>query len=1082
MTRPPAHGADRPARPAHQPTVARAAAACLLSLLVAARLLAVGLAARRRLRAARVALGAAVAAHFSGQPAPAFLAGPLAAHRAAAARLAATAPPTRRPSWAEGQDPRRAGGQGPPGTRPAPGGAADRGRPVATPPVTPSRASRSAGGDPFAAATRLGAALVRALPRLLARARLRAAEGRLGALAAELADLPEPLTAARGRAAGAGWAVAEADAERAASRRAAAAEARLALALAGEALAGLFARARSGLRSGSSMFRAWLLALAVAGRRRLVIGAATTGRGVAAGGRGGAAVVRWPAAAGGAVLAACAALAGRIDVAVERRRARRATTAPPPPAPAGREAAAGANGRWPGQQPARLTSAGEADGPWWLPSNLAGEQPAPARQPGAHARRGRLGTLRAFGRRTGRRLAPVVGGLAAPPDRRHHGWFAFVRPVAAALALAVLLGTVAALPAGLVVADTVKAASGGLPDLDELKPLAQPERTQIYDRNGRLIEVLHDEQDRIVVPLSQVPQAVRQAVIAAEDERFYQHHGVDDRGILRAAITNLLRGQTAQGGSTITQQLVRQAYPDLKDRSIARKVKEAALAAQLEGRLTKDQILQDYLNRVYFGSGYYGVEAASRGYFRKTVGDLDLAQAATLAGIIRSPETANPRSSAGRARELRDSVLDRMAALGMISSATAAKAKREPFKAYPPRRLGGSYPWFVDGLKRQLLDDPRLGRTERARYRELYEGGLRIYTTLDRDMQAKAEDAVRRWRPKSGPDIALVAIDPRDGQVRAVVGGRNYKRNKYNVAVQGQGRQVGSSFKPFVLATALQEGISPDSVWESAPFQSDDVCGSPWKVDNYEGGGSGKISVREATWRSVNGVYARLMERLCPDKVIDMAKRLGITADLPHVPSIALGSADIRPIDMASAYATFADGGVYHKPTFVTEVKYHGRTVFQDQPVGERRIPEALAWQVTDILKGVIAHGTGVAANIGRPEAGKTGTNQNYQDAWFVGYTPELAAAVWMGDPDKQVPMLDVNGIRVTGGSYPARVWHDFMLPALSAVPPSDWQQPPDQLHYDVLPPPSGQPGGDHRRRKKKRPGGGGGTLGPGHP
>jgi penicillin-binding protein 1A len=389
----------------------------------------------------------------------------------------------------------------------------------------------------------------------------------------------------------------------------------------------------------------------------------------------------------------------------------------------------------------------------------------------------------------------------------------------------------------------------------------------------------------------------------------------------------------------------------------------------------------------------------------------------------------------------------------------------------------------VDGLKRQLLDDPRLGRTERARYRQLYEGGLRIYTTLDRGMQAKAEEAVRRWRPKSGPDIALVAVDPRDGQVRAVVGGRDYKRNKYNVAVQGQGRQVGSSFKPFVLATALQEGISPDSVWESAPFQSDDVCGSRWKVDNYEGGGSGRISVREATWRSVNGVYARLMERLCPDKVIDMARRLGITADLPHVPSIALGSADIRPIDMASAYATLADGGVYHKPTFITEVKYHGRTLFQDQPAGERRIPAALAWQVTDILKGVIAHGTGVAANIGRPEAGKTGTNQNYQDAWFVGYTPELAAAVWMGDPDQQVPMLDVNGIRVTGGSYPARVWHDFMLPALSAVPPTDWQRPADQLHYDVLPPPSSQQGGGTgKRKKKKRHGGGGGTLGPGHP
>jgi penicillin-binding protein 1A len=683
--------------------------------------------------------------------------------------------------------------------------------------------------------------------------------------------------------------------------------------------------------------------------------------------------------------------------------------------------------------------------------------------------------------------------VAAPPDRRRRGALAFARPVAVAVALSLALGTVAALPAGLLVGDSVKAAAARLPDLDQLKPLAQPERTQIFDRNGRLIDVLHREQDRIVVPLAQMAPVLRRAVVAAEDVRFYEHHGVDDRGILRAAVTNLLRGQPAQGGSTITQQLVRNAYPDLKERSIARKVREAALAAQLEGRLSKDQILERYLNLVYFGAGYYGAEAASRGYFGRRASRLDLAQAATLAGILREPETANPRDHPDQARALRDTVLDTMASAGLASAADAAKAKRRPLRVLPPRRLGGQDPWFVDALKMELMADPRLGPTRPARERKLYEGGLQIESTLDPTVQAAADAAVRRWRPPAGPDIAVVAIDPRDGQVRAVADGRRYSaKEQFNLAVQGAGRQAGSSFKPFVLAAALADGVSPDSLWESGPFASDDVCGSPWRVDNYEGGGGGPMSVRLATWHSVNGVYARLMARLCPRKVAEMAHRLGITSDLPVAPSIALGAAEVRPLEMASAYATLADGGVYHRPTLVSAVRYHGRLLFQNQPVGERRIPAALAWQVTDVLKGVVSSGTGVAASIGRPQAGKTGTNQQYKDAWFVGYTPQLTAAVWMGDPDRQTPMLDVGGIRVTGGSYPARVWHDLMLAALQGVPPTDWPQPPQQLHYEVLPPPpttappATKPPQKPHKRKKPRPHGGGrgggATLAPGHP
>jgi penicillin-binding protein 1A len=680
-------------------------------------------------------------------------------------------------------------------------------------------------------------------------------------------------------------------------------------------------------------------------------------------------------------------------------------------------------------------------------------------------------TMRAA-RAAGRPLEPIVKRVAAPPDRTLPRWRRFLRPVAAALTLTLLVGTLAGLPAALMLGGSVKVASAGLPDLATMHPLSQPERTQVYDRNGHLIEVLHDEQDRIVVPLASMPQVLREAVLAAEDERFYQHGGIDDRGILRALLANLLEGETVQGGSTITQQLVRNAYPDLHDRSLVRKVKEASLAAQLEERMTKDQILEAYLNRVYFGAGYYGVEAASRGYFGRHAADLSLAQAATLAGIIREPERANPRTSPDQARQRRDTVLQQMVTLKMASAASAAKAISSPMRVQPPRQTGGRYPWFIDALKTQLLGDPRLGSTVAERRRNLYEGGLRIDTTLDQTTQQQAEQAAAAGRPETGPDVALVSVDPRDGAVRAMVGGRDYSRRKFNLATQAE-RQAGSSFKPFVLATAMDNGISPDSRWESSGFSSDDVCGVPWTVNNFEGKGSGRISLREATWRSVNGVFARVMGRLCPAKVVSMAKRLGVTVPeaQAHSPSIALGAANVTPLEMASAYATFANLGVYQRPVLFTSISRHGQTMIENRPDGQRRISAALAYQVTDVLKGVVRSGTGTAAQIGRPEAGKTGTSQDYRDAWFIGYTPQLATAVWMGNPEQEVPMLDVGGIRVTGGSYPARIWHDFMAAALAGQPAVDWSRPEGTLGFSVLPSQEGSVQPDRPRKRSPGPG-----------
>jgi penicillin-binding protein 1A len=670
--------------------------------------------------------------------------------------------------------------------------------------------------------------------------------------------------------------------------------------------------------------------------------------------------------------------------------------------------------------------------------------------------------VRRFGRRLARLLAPLVTAVAAPPATARMGRLGLVRPIAFACLLSLVIGGFAALPTGVVMAGSVKAVGKGLPDLSDLTPLPQAERTEVFDVKGHRIAVLKSEQDRIVVPLSIVPQVVQFAVLAAEDARFYEHHGVDQRSIFRALLTDVFRGEQAQGGSTITQQLVRNAYPNLRERSVVRKVKEAALAAELERRIGKNQILEQYLNRVYFGGGYYGVQAASIGYFTRSVRSLTLAQAATLAGIIRAPETANPRQNPDETRRLRDSVLTRMVQLGMVKPDQAAQARAEPVRVAPKREAVTRYPWFMDGVKRQLLADQRLGRTEAERSRRIFQGGLRIYTTLNPAVQDAAERAAANHRPPSGPDVALVSVKPKTGEVRAVVGGRDYNKSQFNAALQG-GRQAGSAFKPFVLAAAMANGISPDSLWESSGWDTREVCGAPWKVSNYEGNGSGQMPVRQATWNSVNGVYGRLMEQLCPAKVVEMAeKNLGVALlrKQERAPSIALGAANVLPIDMAGAYATFANMGVYHKPRFVNKVVWHGKEVFDDSgDQGQQRIPPALAWEVNDVLKGVISNGTAVAARIGRPAAGKTGTTQDYRDAWFVGYTPDLATAVWMGNPKIEQPMLNVEGVRrVTGGSFPARIWRDFTSEVLQGVKPTDWQRPPDQLNFTVLPPPPTAP------------------------
>jgi penicillin-binding protein 1A len=557
------------------------------------------------------------------------------------------------------------------------------------------------------------------------------------------------------------------------------------------------------------------------------------------------------------------------------------------------------------------------------------------------------------------------------------------------------------------------------------------------------------EEDRINVPLSEVPAVLKEAVLATEDRGFYRHGGVDPVGIGRALYQDLRgSGQSRQGGSTITQQYVKNAYLT-SERSISRKVKEAVLSVKLEQKLNKDQILERYLNTIYFGRGAYGVGAAARAYFGKDVRDLGVPEASYLAGLIRSPGSADAQDNPKEATRRRATVLAAMRQERYITAAEEAQVGAMGWDYVVPKRdrrklqlrkdwqgIGAEY--FIEALR---ID---IART----YGEdmLYGGGLRIYTTLDHDMQAAAWDAVTSTlNQPDDPAAALVAIDEY-GQVRAMVGGRDPENQKVNLALGkdggGSGRQAGSSFKPFVLATAIKQGISLNSKFK-APGKlvlPKANAGKDWTVGNYGGTEQGVLDLVDATRVSSNTAFAQLMLEVGPEPVVDLAHKLGVQTDLPAVNSLVLGTGEVSVLDMAAGFSTFANRGVHNAPTLVQKIEQvrddgrSARVVEQFTPSGDRVLTEQEADLVTYCLRKVVLEGTGKAANIGKPVAGKTGTTQDNRDAWFVGYTPKLTAAVWMGypgAPGTEVRFMDnVHGREVTGGSFPAEIWAKFMRAA----------------------------------------------------
>ncbi|MGE5690032.1 MAG: transglycosylase domain-containing protein [Pseudomonadota bacterium] len=567
--------------------------------------------------------------------------------------------------------------------------------------------------------------------------------------------------------------------------------------------------------------------------------------------------------------------------------------------------------------------------------------------------------------------------------------------------------------------------------------------TLVYGRDGALLATIAPEHENRPVALDQISPWLQKAIVAIEDRRFYEHDGIDYRGTLRALVANTEQGTVVQGGSTITQQLARNLYLG-NEQSLGRKLTEGCLATALEREWSKERILDAYLNRVYFGNRAYGAEAAARTYYSKPAAKLTIAQAALLAGLPQSPSRLDPLSNPDGARTRRDEVLAAMVDTGAITQAQADRARRERLALAPSPAYGRQRdPYLASFIAERL--------TKQYGTEVLRDGGLKVYTTIDARMQRLARQAVLRTLDRRGdPAAALVSIDPRDGSVRALASVVPGRRTAFNLAVDGK-RQPGSTFKTFVLAEAIRRGINPWSTkYLSAPFEGPDSGGKPWRVTTYDGTYLGRAGLAAETLESDNTAYARLTLDVGPGRVAALAHAMGIETALPEVPAIGLGAGAVSPLELAVAYATLASGGVRSEPIVVRRVVLADGTVDTDwgKPKRKRVLPARAAFEATRVLERNIEAGTGTGAAIGRPAAGKTGTTENHGDAWFAGYTPQLATVVWVGFPGKPTPMTNVHGIRVTGGTFPATIWQRFMAPALERSPAADWAVPADSVGW----------------------------------
>ncbi len=579
--------------------------------------------------------------------------------------------------------------------------------------------------------------------------------------------------------------------------------------------------------------------------------------------------------------------------------------------------------------------------------------------------------------------------------------------------------------------------------LSSLSPVAMGENSFVYAADGSLLGSIPTAQNRQTVGWNEISPWMPKAVVAIEDRRFYEHGGVDYVGIARAAIADLRARKAVQGASTITQQLARALYISNKERTVSRKLKEVCLARKLDNAWSKQEILTAYMNQVFYGANANGVEAAAETYFSKHASQLTLVQAALLAGLPQAPSDYDPFVSRPAALTRRNEVLKAMLKNKDISRAQYRQAIATPIHL----KQGNIYknikePYFFDYVHDQLVKEYG---TETVQ-----SGGLKVYTTINPRMQRLARKAIRdNLYYSSDPASAVIAIDPRTGAIKAMTGIIPGKRkNQFNLASQAR-RQPGSTFKMFVLTSAIEQGMNPyTTYYTSAPFTYQPDPGSaPWSVHTYSNTYSGTISVASATLQSDNTVFAQLILDAGVQNVADMAYKLGNirlqARDI--VPAMALGTAAVSPLEMANAYATLAAGGIRSEPLAITRVVLPDgkadKSAGWGKPKRQRVIPDWVAYEVTKVLESNITSGTAVRAYFGRTAAAKTGTTDNHDDGWLCGYTPQLATAVWVGYPDAERPVY-VHGVAIAGGNIPASIWHDFMAPAMASMPVRDFPTP----------------------------------------
>jgi len=597
--------------------------------------------------------------------------------------------------------------------------------------------------------------------------------------------------------------------------------------------------------------------------------------------------------------------------------------------------------------------------------------------------------------------------------------------------------------AAIAVASWVLDVAADAPSLSSCEKVRGGGNTVLFAADGSRLGFVDSDEARQPVAIERVPKRLRLATVAIEDRRFYEHGGIDFEGIARAALKDLEAGEAVEGGSTITQQLVRKLCIHNPKRTIERKIEEAKLAIEYAKRHSRHEILGQYLNTASYGTAEgataVGVQAASKIYFSRPVWKLDLARAALLAGLPQAPTDYNPLLHPGRALRRRNAVLAQMAAQGYVSPERARAARRRGLEL----DASGSYfahrePYFFDYVEDQLLD--------RYGVDAVRDGGLRVYTTIDPRLQEIAEGAMRSTLPyATDPSSALVSIDPRNGHVETMASSSSYEENKFNLAAQGH-RQPGSTFKAFVLTTALKQGIDPyTTYYTSKPLSLDLPKWGHWEVHTADEGYLGDVNLRQATVASDNTVFAQLDLDVGPRRVAETAHSLGIVSPLDGIPAEGIGGlrVGVSPLEMASAYATLAAGGIRRDPVAIERVVLPGGRVERPKREKPRRVvSEAIAYEVTRLLHDNITEGTGTAAYTGCPgQAGKTGTTDRETDAWFAGYQPNLASVVWVGYPrSNAIEMTSVHGITVFGGTFPAEIWHS--LYSEGEVPCEEFEKP----------------------------------------